>query len=75
MNFLIPVEEKHQLVAQPGHKLAIPLFLLTSLLYFGTFAYDYFTCCQNFDKTFGWFGGFYVLLGSIYLITKFFKKD
>ncbi|WP_420385578.1 hypothetical protein [Roseivirga sp.] len=74
MIFFKPVEERHHLEAQPGHKLAIPLFLLTSILYFGTFAYDYFNCCQNIDRTFAWFGGFYVVLGGLYMLAKLKKS-
>ena len=68
------MEERHQLEAQPGYKLAIPLFLFTSLPYFGTLLYDYIHCCGHVDNTFAWFGGFYVMLGGIYVLAKILKK-
>jgi hypothetical protein len=70
------VDERQQLVAQPAHKLAIPLFLLTALLYMGTVAFEYFTnCCHAFDETFAWFGGFYITLGVIFLVIKNLKSQ
>ncbi|GHE76150.1 hypothetical protein GCM10011340_36300 [Roseivirga thermotolerans] len=74
MEFFEKVEERHQLEAQPGYKLAIPLFLFTSLPYFGTLLYDYIHCCGHVDNTFAWFGGFYVMLGGIYVLAKILKK-
>lgn len=50
-------------------------FFLSSIIYFGTLTYNYFTCCQNFDMTFGWLGSFYVILEGIYLISKSMKKS
>ena len=61
------------LEAQPGHKLAVPLFFLTSIPYFITLGIDYWGCCQ-IDKTFAWLGGFYVVLGGVYMIAKFIKN-
>ncbi|OEK06200.1 hypothetical protein [Roseivirga misakiensis] len=64
------MEEKHLTVqAQPAYKLAIPLFLLTSIPYFITLAYE-FVVSDKPDKTFAWFGAFYLSLGAIYLVIK-----
>ncbi|NVJ45551.1 MAG: hypothetical protein HWE21_11125 [Cytophagia bacterium] len=69
------MEEKHQLIAQPGHKLAVPLFSLTALLYLGIVAFEYFTnCCHTFDQTFAWFGGFYIVLSGLYFLAKMVKR-
>ena len=68
------MEEKYLKVeAQPAHKLAIPLFLLTSIPYFITLAYDY-TVSETPDKTFAWLGAFYLALGGLYLGLKFLKR-
>ncbi|MFY0591883.1 hypothetical protein [Roseivirga sp.] len=64
------MEEKYTTVqAQPAYKLAIPLFLLTSIPYFITLVYE-FTSSDSPDKTFAWFGAFYLGLGAIYLVRK-----
>jgi len=70
-----PVEDKEELIASPGHKLAIPLFLATSVPYFGVIAFDYLSCCGIVDKSFAWFVGFYVLLGGFYFMVKVFKSN
>ena len=66
-------EVEIQVQEQPAYRLAIPLFLLTSLPYFGTLAYDYFNCCET-DKTFAWFGAFYLGLGGLFMINKLFRR-
>ena len=68
------MEEKYLKVeAQPAYKLAVPLFLLTSIPYFITLAYD-FAFNDTPDKTFAWFGAFYLTLGGIYLLRKISVK-
>ena len=66
-------ENIFELEAQPGYRLAIPLFLSTALPFFGALGYDY-TTRGEFDSTFMWFGGFYVLIGLLYLGRKVFVK-
>ncbi|KYG78900.1 hypothetical protein AWN68_04540 [Roseivirga echinicomitans] len=66
-------EKTFELKAQPAHKIAVPLFLLTALCYFVPIGYFYFSCCET-DSTFIWFGGFYLALGLIYLVRKYTQK-
>ena len=61
------------LEAQPAHRLAVPLFLLTSIPYLLTLFFDYLGCCQV-DTTFAWFGGFYLGLSGIYMLVRIFDK-
>ncbi|WP_422008946.1 hypothetical protein [Roseivirga pacifica] len=69
------MEERSTLVEeQPAYKLAVPLFLLTCLPYFGTIVYDVTRCCGKIDNTFVYFGGFYLILGALYLVIRYFKK-
>lgn len=60
------------MIEQPAYKLAIPLFLITSIPYFGAMVYNYLSCCET-DRTFAWFGAFYLGLGGIYLLRKLWK--
>lgn len=71
---LYTVEDKYLKVeAQPAHKIAVPLFLLTSIPYFITLAYEFIVHDQP-DTTFAWFGAFYLALGGMYVGFRFFKK-
>jgi len=67
-------ETEIQVKEHPVHHLAVPLFILTSLPYFGAVLYDYLNCCKT-DSTFAWFGAFYLGLGGIYLIKKFVHRQ
>ncbi|OEK00006.1 hypothetical protein BFP97_00045 [Roseivirga sp. 4D4] len=69
------MEEKYQKVeAQPAHKLAVPLFIFTSIPYFITLAYD-FLVSEKPDSTFAWFGAFYLALGGLYLGLRYLKRS
>jgi len=61
------------IVEHPIHNLAAPLFLITSIPFFGAFAFDYFKRGE-FDSTFAWLGLFYFGIGSYYLAKKIFYK-
>ena len=67
-------EVEVQVHEQPAYRLAIPLFILTSLPYFGALIYDYLERCET-DRTFAWFGAFYLLLGGIYMIRRFLRRQ
>jgi len=66
-------ENEVQVIEQPAHKLAIPLFLLTSIPYFGAVVYTYLSCCET-DSTLGWFGAFYLGLGGLYMVRRLLKR-
>jgi len=66
-------EKTYQLTAEPAHKIAVPLFLVTSLFYFIPLGYYYFSCCET-DNTFAWFGGFYLGLSLLYLANKYWRR-
>ena len=68
------MEEKEvHVIEQPAHKLAIPLFLITSIPYFIAMMYHQLVCCEP-DRTFGWFGAFYLGLSGLYLLRKLWKS-
>ncbi len=63
------MNERTEVIEQPASKIAIPLFILTSLPYFGVLAYDY-IIEGAIDKTFMWFGAFYLGIGLFYFLFK-----
>jgi len=68
------VEEKYlQVEAQPAHKLAVPLFVLSSVPYFMMLAYDFLVSDQP-DFTFAWFGAFYLVLVGLYFGFRLIKQ-
>jgi len=72
-NLIFLEEQSVLLEAQPAHKLAVPLFLFTSIPYFITLLLDYIGCCKV-DKTFMWFGAFYLGLSLVYMLVRLFDK-
>ena len=68
------MEDQNQVVQEkPTYNMAAPLFLLTSLPFFAAMIYDYIDQ-GAFDKTFAWFGVFYLGIGGFYLAKKFINK-
>jgi hypothetical protein len=68
------MEDHNQVVQeQPVYNLAAPLFLMTSIPFFAAMVYDY-VDQGSFDKTFAWFGLFYLGIGGYYLARKFLNK-
>ena len=68
------MEDQNTAVTEnPVHKMAAPLFLITSIPYFAAMGYGYFSCCET-DDTFAWFGLFYLGIGGYYLAKRFLSK-